>query len=553
MNKRHRGPTGLRRGLAAPVGLALVAAFALPAAAQSAAPSPATPTPAARPAITPAPDAVFAIKGFTVTGDNPLDATETTRVLAPFVRPDATIATLQQATAALETALRTRGYGLHRVALPPQEVGATVRLEVVTFTVTRITTEGRSRYSEENVRRALPELREGATPNFKRLAIETAISNENPNKQVQVGIREGDEPDHIDATVTVKEQRPWNFSIGASNAGTSSSGRDRVTIAGSHTNLFDRDQQFTGAYTTSVERTDRVKQLGLAYKAPLYAAGAVVGASYTRSDVVGNFGAFSSTGAGHTAGVSTTFYLAPEGGRRSYIALSLDDKVFNASRINDVIVPGALDRRSRPVTLGYNARVETDTAVWGYNADFAVNTGTGAADDLASYRSEDPRIATLHWKALRGGASYLAPFAKDWILSLRGAWQYSRDILIAGEQFGLGGVASVRGTDIERPLSGDSGLSGTVEASSPELVQGLRLAGFIDGGWLSNNKPTTGLKPGTDQLASVGVGVRYFRGPLAASLDYGYIVTGSKVPLTFNSSAPKVGDDRVYVSVSLRF
>lgn len=551
MVKGQRGPAGLRSGLAVPVWLALGAMFAQPAAAQ--APAPTATAPAPRPALAPAPDAVFAIQGFTITGDNPLGASETTRVLAPFVRPDATIATLQQATAALESALRNQGYGLHRVALPPQEVGATVRLEVVTFTITKVTTEGRSIYSEKNVRRALPELREGSTPNFRRLAIETAISNENPNKQVQVGIREGDEPDHIDATVTVKEQRPWNFAVGASNAGTRSSGRDRLTVTGSHTNLFDRDHQFTGAYTTSVERTSGVKQLGLAYKAPLYGAGAVVGASYTRSDVVGNFGAFSSTGAGRTAGVSTTFYLAPEGGRRSYVAVSLDDKVFNASRINDFIVPGALDRRSRPVTLGYNARIETDTAIWGYNADLALNTASGASNDVLSYRSEDPRIRTVHWKALRGGANYLAPLSQGWLLSLRGAWQYSPDVLIAGEQFGLGGVASVRGTDIERPLSGDSGVSATAEISTPELLQGLRLAGFLDGGWIGNNKPATGFKPSGDQLGSVGVGLRFFRGPLPATLDYGYIVTGSKVPLTFNSGAPKAGDDRVYVTVSLRF
>ncbi|HEY1229946.1 MAG TPA: ShlB/FhaC/HecB family hemolysin secretion/activation protein [Ramlibacter sp.] len=533
----------VQRGLAAPVLLGLAAMLAQPAQAQA---------PAAAPASA-APDAVFAIKGFTVTGDNPLGQVETARILAPYVRNDATIATLQQATAALESALRTKGSGLHRVALPPQQVGATVRLEVVTFTVSRITTEGRSIYSEENVRRALPELKEGSTPNFRRLATQTAISNENPNKQVQVGIREGDEPDHIDATVTVKEQRPWTFGIAASNAGTKASGRDRLTVTGGHTNLFDRDHQFIGAYTTSIERSQDVRQLGLAYKVPLYAEGVVVGASYTRSDVVGNFGAFSSTGAGHTAGVSATYYLPPEGGLRSYLALSLDDKVFNASRINDIVVPGALDRRSRPVTLGFNTRVETDTALWGYNVDLAVNTGTGRANDVPSYQSEDPRVRQLHWAALRGGASYLSPFGRGWLLSLRGAWQYSPDALIAGEQFGLGGATSVRGSDIERPLSGDMGASGTFEVSTPELVQGLRAAGFADAGWLGNNKPTGGIKPSSDQLGSVGVGLRYLRGPVGASVDYGRIVTGSKVPLAFNSAAPKAGDDRVYVTLSLRF
>src|SRR6478672_2646060 len=132
-----------------------------------------TVTPAVPPMAKPAAPVVFAIRGFRIEGENPIGEADAQRVLAPFVRPDATLATLQRATAALEAALRARGFGLHRVALPPQEVGATVRLEVVTFTITRITTEGRSLYSEENVRRALPELKEGTTPNFKRLAIET--------------------------------------------------------------------------------------------------------------------------------------------------------------------------------------------------------------------------------------------------------------------------------------------------------------------------------------------------------------------------------------------
>ncbi|MGZ5182561.1 MAG: ShlB/FhaC/HecB family hemolysin secretion/activation protein [Ramlibacter sp.] len=531
-----------------PACLALAFGTAQPVAAQ--APGPARP--AAAP-LAPAPAAVFAIQGFQVTGDNPLGQAETNRVLAPFVRPDATIATLQQATAALEAALRATGNGLHRVALPPQEVGASVRLEIVTFTISKVAVQGRSIYGEDNIRRAIPELQEGRTPNFRRLAIETAISNENPNKQIQVGIREGDEPDHIDATVTVKEQRPWTFGVSASNAGTRSSGRDRLTVTGGHTNLFDRDHQFTGAYTTSVERTDNVRQLGLAYKVPLYGLGSVIGASYTRSDVVGNFGAFSSTGAGHTAGVAYTFYLAPMGGRRSYVGLSLDDKVFNASRINDIVVPGALDRRSRPVTASYNARVETDLAVWGYNLDLAANTARGSGDDLASYRSEDPRVSTVHWKALRGGVSYLAPFARGWLLSLRGAWQYSPDVLISGEQFGLGGVASVRGTAIERPLSGDKGVSGTVEASTPDLLPGLRLAGFLDAGWLGNNRPNAGTKPSSDHLAGAGLGLRCVRGPLAASVDYGRIVTGSRVPLAVNSAAPRQGEDRVYLSLSLRY
>ena len=68
--------------------------------------------PMARPAASP----VFAIKGFKITGENPLGDGETAAVLAPFLRADANIDTLQKATSTLETALRDRGFGLHRVA-----------------------------------------------------------------------------------------------------------------------------------------------------------------------------------------------------------------------------------------------------------------------------------------------------------------------------------------------------------------------------------------------------------------------------------------------------
>jgi hemolysin activation/secretion protein len=513
---------------------------------------PAAPQPAPAP-LAPAPQPVFPIRGFQVTGDNPLGDGETARVLAPFLRADATMATLQQATSALEAALRDRGFGLHRVSLPPQEVGQTVRLEIVTFTVSKVAIEGRQIYDEGNVRRTVPELQEGRTPNFKRLAVQTAIANENPNKQVQVGIREGSEPDKIDATITVKEQRPWTFAVAASNMGSKTTGRDRLTVVGGHTNLFNLDHQFAGAYTTSLERTDDVQQLGLSYRVPLYELGGVVGASYTRSDVVGNFGAFTSTGAGHTFGVNYTAYLPPRGGRRSYVVVGLEDKVFEAARINDILVPGALDRRSTPLTIGYNARTESDTSVWGYEVSLAMNTGMGRSNSLAAYQSEDPRITTIHWKALRGSISWGAPFAGGWLLSARGQWQYSPDVLISGEQFGLGGVGSVRGTEIERPLSGDSGASATVEVSTPELAPGLRLAGFMDAGWLSNNDPNGTFKPGSDRLAGAGLGLRYGQGPIVLSIEYARLITGSKVPLNFNSASPKSGDDRVYVNLAVRF
>ena len=69
--------------------------------------------------------AEIVVRGFQVQGDDPLGAGQSMRVLAPFIRQPATLELLESAAAAYEQALRDRGFGLYRVALPPQELGET--------------------------------------------------------------------------------------------------------------------------------------------------------------------------------------------------------------------------------------------------------------------------------------------------------------------------------------------------------------------------------------------------------------------------------------------
>ena len=510
-----------------------------------------SPSRATAPAMAAQATPMFTIKGFSITGENPLADGDTSRVLAPFLRADATLETLQKATAALETALRDKGFALHRVVLPPQEIGANVTLNIVKFVIGSVTVEGNSSYSADNIRASLPELVEGSAPNFNKLAVQTAIANESQGKQVQVTLKEGQVADKIDAKVVVKESKPWNFSLGLSNTGTNATGNDRLTLSGGHANVLGRDHQFVGAYTTSLERPADVRQLGLNYRIPFYRAGGVLGLSLTRSDVVGNFGDFSSTGAGETLGLNYNHYLAPRGGYRSFVSFSLDDKLFKASEINGVSVQTG--RRSRPLTLGYNARVESDTSVWGYSTDLAFNLDSGADNNLAAYLTEDARITTSNWRALRAAGNYLTSFGGGWLWSVRGQFQYSADALISGEQFGLGGASSVRGTG-ERPIAGDSGLFASTEVSTKELMPGLRVLGFVDAGWLTNNNPNGNPKPSNDSLSSVGLGLRFSsKAGYAVSADYGRIIGGSLLPFVPNSGIPQTGDSKFHINFSARF
>jgi hemolysin activation/secretion protein len=396
-------------------------------------------------------------------------------------------------------------------------------------------------------------LKEGQAPNFQTLAVQTAIVNENPSKQVQVALRESEDAEKIDVHLQVKASNPFTFSASVANTGSDATGNDRLALVGGHSNLFDMDHQFSFAYTSSLERTENVKQLGLNYRIPLYAQGGVVGLSYTSSDVVGNFGSFNSSGAGGTYGANYSLYLPPQGGHRTYVSLALDEKMFNVSKINGVPVPGQQQRGSRPLTLGYTARVESDQSTWGYNADLAVNLPGSSGNALAAYQTEDARLQTVDWNALHMGANYLAALSGGWLWGARGLLQYSGTALISGEQFGIGGVASVRGS-AERVLSGDTGAALSLELTTPELYPGLRLLSFVDGGWLGSNNTaaSTSGKLSMDQLASAGFGLRYNLGWLNLSADWGHIVTGAN-PAATGVIVPKAGDEKLHVNLSARF
>lgn len=499
----------------------------------------------------------FAIRGFELHGDVPLSSEETTRILAPFIRADGTLESLQRAGAALEDAFKAKGYALHRVTLPPQEVGNKVTFNVIKFVIGKVTIENPGTFSDANIRASVPELQEGQAPNFRKLAVQTAIANENPSKQLQVSLKESDEAEKIDVRLLVKPSNPLTLSASLANTGSDATGNDRLALVGGHSNLFGLDHQGSFAYTTSLERSDRVKQFGLNYRIPLYRWGGVVGMSYTNSDVVGDFGAFSSSGAGETYGLNYSHYFAPDGGRKTYLTAALDQKLFNVSKINGVAIPGQQDRGSMPLTLSYTAKVESDVSVWGYSADFARNIPGSAGNNLDAYKTEEARIETVNWSVARLSANYLSAVGKSgWLLGARGQMQYTADALISGEQFGLGGVNSVRGVG-DRVISGDRGASLSVEITTPEVYTGMRLLGFMDAGWLNsvNTGASSTGKVETDQLASAGLGLRYGLGWASITADWGRVVTGANIPVSAgpNSKLPKVGDEKLHINLTARF
>lgn len=128
----------------------------------------------------------------------------------------------------------------------------------------------------------------------------------------------------------------------------------------------------------------------------------------------------------------------------------------------------------------------------------------------------DASVAALEARQLmqaRAGLDYAQALAADWQLRARLLVQHTDEVLVAPEQFGIGGANSVRGF-LERERADDRGHSGTLELYTPELAPHLgmkdwnaRALAFYDFGRIARVNPLPGEQV-RDGIASVGVGLR---------------------------------------------
>ena len=140
------------------------------------------------------------------------------------------------------------------------------------------------------------------------------------------------------------------------------------------------------------------------------------------------------------------------------------------------------------------------------------------------------------------------------MLSIRGAWQITPDIVPSSEEIRIGGSGSVRGYQDGEYL-GDNGGYGTVELFLPlymipdgwtlpsaqeTLRKQIQMVGFVDFGGAAIRKPLIGEKPDRF-LAGAGAGFRaHLYDKVYGRIEYGFPVGGS-TPSDNRSGAFYVG------------
>lgn len=459
------------------------------------------------------------IRRFTVEGENPLSEQETQAILAPHLGRHTSLSTIEAAAIALETVLRERGYSFHRVILPAQRpTEGEVKLQVLQFSLAEVAVTGNRHFSSDNILRSLPGLEPGRPPDLRQLSRQLSLANEHPSKRMTVNIKESQKPNHLDAEVRVTDV-PSMQSFLAFTGGTRdvdntinhNTGYTRLTLGHQQSNLFDLDHALTLTVTTSPDHVSDVMQLGAFYWLPLYGYNTSLSAFWSRSDVdTGTVGvggqSFSVSGRGEFWGLRATYALPKFGQVSQHASLGFEDRFFKS----DIGFQGAPALNpnvgSRPLSLRYLARAEDiDWGIGGY-LEYLVNLDGGRANDDTSYNNARAG-ARRGWDAWRYGLDANRALGGGWNFVGRLRGQYTNDPLIPGEQFGVGGVSTVRGLR-ERETTGDRGHVLNLEIHAPALSWGISPFVFYDAGERRHVTPIAGI-PTSDSVASVGVGARW--------------------------------------------
>jgi hemolysin activation/secretion protein len=459
----------------------------------------------------------FDIVRFEVDGSSRLSPQAIDKLLAPFAGNNRGFADVERAVQALQDAYHRQGLKLVQVIVPEQELNAgVVRLQVVETRIGKVVVKGNTVFDDANIRHSLPALREGETPDLDRVSASLKLANESPAKKTVLQLQNSDTPDEVDALVKITDEKAWKVGLTLDNTGNSQTGETRLGLLYQYANVGGLDHVASLAYVTSLEKPQAVSIYSVGYHIPLYASG----------DSIDLYGAYSNVDAGTVSAGALNLQVS---GKGSAYGIRYNQNLGTARSIESKLVYG-LDYRAyeNDVALGGNALGNDVTVhplsltyLGKWNASVAetifyigalanVPGGSKGADaDFDRARAG----ASAGYTLLRYGASSTLSLPRDWQVHLNLSGQYTDDLLVPGEQFGVGGATSVRGFQ-EREIAGDSGYVYNAELYTPDLCSRIkggaaqcRALVFLDGARVTRNRPLPGEDSGAS-IGSVGVGLR---------------------------------------------
>jgi hemolysin activation/secretion protein len=460
----------------------LAAAVGFAAAVRAAAPVPGAPAQAE----------AFPVMEYRVLHNSVLSIRDVERAVYPFLGPNKTLTDVEGARSALERAYHGAGYSSVFVDIPEQAIQeGVVRLSVTEGHVGALHVTGERYVSGRAIRAAVPSLAPGSVPHFPDVQSQiNAVNRQSPDLTVVPVLKSGDTPGTLDVNLKVKDDSPLHASVDVNNRYTPDTTPTRLYFNLGYTNLFQTFQSLSLQYQVAPERRRDAEVYSGSYVIPFAPGGPSLAffAVKTNSDVA-TVGTLSVVGRGNIYGTRFIVPVTESGGVFQTLTFGTDYKDFGQNV--ELLGGGAIQTPIHYMNWSADYTVNLTTphthSMFETTSDFGVRGLVNNDEEFENNRSQ----AEPNYFYLKVNALHERLLTHDWSIAIRFNSQYTPEPLISNEQFGIGGVDSVRGY-LESEALGDFGFSGAFELRTPPLPflvkKGAREAYaylFTDGGMVA--------------------------------------------------------------------
>ncbi|MEH1810715.1 ShlB/FhaC/HecB family hemolysin secretion/activation protein [Nostoc sp.] len=474
---------------------------------------------------------IFTVKQFEVIGSTVFSPEKLNQVLAEFINKSITFAQLLEACSKITELYTNAGYVTSGAYIPEQTLTTgVVQIQVIEGKLEDIQITGTRRLNPNYIRSRIALW--ASTPlNQKRLLESLQLLQLNPLIQnLSAELSAGSRPGSNLLAIKVTEADTFNVETVFDNGRSPSVGSFRRQLQVNEANLLGFGDSISLAYSN----TDGSNTIDASYSLPLNPRNGTLTFSYgnTSADIIERpFNTLEIESASQYYELTFRQPLVQTPNQEFALGVT-------ASRRETDISSSVFEQQDAPLSLlspGADAEGNTRVSALRFFQEWTLRNsqeviaarsqfslGTGAFN--ATINNTEPDSRFFAW---RGQAQWVRLLAPDTLLLIRGDVQLASTTLLASEQFGLGGISSVRGYRQDFLLT-DNGALASVElrlpiVRIPQWDGVMQVTPFVDVGtaWNSSSNRDEN-NTNTNTLASVGLGLRWSQGNnFTAGIEWG--------------------------------
>lgn len=451
----------------------------------------------------------FNFGGIVFNGLDTYDYNDVTPIYDDQIGTEVTLADVYGIANRVTLKYREDGYVLTQVVVPPQTIdNGIVQLQVVEGYIDNIIIQGGdlTKYELKLIQDYASQISKGGALNIAELERNLLLVNDLPGLSARSVISPSPTTPGAANITIIPERNLFDAVIGVNNHGSRFLGPVQFSGVGILNSALGFNERITGQVVVAPDAGLELAFGSLTYDQPIGRYGTVltVSGSITETDPGYTLSQFDVEGKSRSVTIQAKHPLIRSRNTNVFARALFDYR--NVESSNNIET--TRKDKIRAVRAGLQADfLDRLFGVAVNSLDLQISRGVDIlnaseeGDANMTRAAGDPQFTKANLRVQR-----LQRLTESFNLVLEGRAQLSNNPLLSSEEFGLGGISTVRGYDPSEVV-GDDGIAGKAELQWNTSDRNTQIFGFLDSGTVWNQDATSSATE-RDSLTSTGAGVR---------------------------------------------